>query len=131
MLALIARRDDAIRVFDARPFWELRAKYRGARFKFRGERFRERPSAEDLLRRVQREPLAIERIERRTESLPPPLLFDLTQLQRDMNLRHGLSAARTLEVAQDLYERKLLTYPRTDSRHLSSDMVDVVRTTLG
>jgi DNA topoisomerase-3 len=48
-----------------------------------------------------------------------------------MNLRHGMSAARTLEVAQELYEKKLLTYPRTDSRHLSLDMVDPVRTTLG
>jgi hypothetical protein len=79
---------------------------------------------------VQGQPLAIERLERRTESLPPPLLYDLTQLQRDMNLRHGMSAQRTLEVAQELYEKKLLTYPRTDSRHLSLDMVDPVRTTL-
>lgn len=131
VLALIAQRDDEIRVFDPRPFWELRTRYRTARFRFAGERFRERPPAEALLQQVLGQPLTIERLEKRTESLPPPLLYDLTQLQRDMNQRHGLSAARTLEVAQQLYEKKLLTYPRTDSRHLSLDMVDTVRTTLG
>ncbi|MBK8098839.1 MAG: DNA topoisomerase III [Planctomycetes bacterium] len=131
VLALIAARDDEIRAFDPRPFWELRTRYRGARFGYAGERFRERSPAEELLAKVQGQPLRVERIEQKTESLPPPLLYDLTQLQRDMNLRHGLSAARTLEVAQELYERKLLTYPRTDSRHLSTDMVDTVRTTLG
>jgi DNA topoisomerase-3 len=130
VLAMIAQRDDEIRVFDARPFWELRTRYRGARFQFAGERFREPVPAQQLLAKVTDQPLAIERLERRTESLPPPLLYDLTQLQRDMNLRHGMSAQRTLEVAQELYEKQLLTYPRTDSRHLSLDMVDTVRTTL-
>ena len=131
VLAMIAQRDDEIRVFDARPFWELRTRYRGARFRFAGERFREEAPARALLAQVEGQPLSIERLERRTESLPPPLLYDLTQLQRDMNQRHGLSAQRTLEVAQELYEKKLLTYPRTDSRHLSLDMVDTVRSTLG
>ena len=130
VLALIAQRDDEIRVFDARPFWELRTKYRGARFRFTGERFREQPPAQELLDKVTDEPLTIERVEKKQESLPPPLLYDLTQLQRDMNQRHGMSAARTLAVAQELYEKKLLTYPRTDSRHLSLDMVDQARTTL-
>ncbi len=131
VLALIAQRDDEIRVFDARPFWELRTRYRKAMFRFAGERFREQPPAQATLAQVEGQPLTITKLERRTESLPPPLLYDLTQLQRDMNLRHGLSAQRTLEVAQELYEKKLLTYPRTDSRHLSLDMVDTVRTTLG
>ncbi len=130
VLAMIAQRDDEIRVFDPRPFWELRTKYRGARFRFAGERFREPTPAQELLAKVIDQPFVIEKLERRTESLPPPLLYDLTTLQRDMNLRHGLSAQRTLEVAQELYEKKLLTYPRTDSRHLSLDMVDPVRTTL-
>ncbi|MGK0203966.1 MAG: DNA topoisomerase-3, partial [Planctomycetota bacterium] len=131
VLAMIAQRDDEIRVFDARPFWELRTKYRKATFKFTGERFREQPAAEEVLAKVKGQPLSIDRIETKQESLPPPQLFDLTQLQRDMNLRHGLSAARTLAVAQELYEKKVLTYPRTDSRYLSLDMVDPIRTTLG
>ena len=131
VLAMIAQRDDEIRVFDARPFWELRTRYRKARFKYTGDRFREQPAAAELLAKVEGQPLTIGRIETRQESLPPPNLFDLTQLQRDMNLRYGMSAARTLTVAQELYERKVLTYPRTDSRYLSLDMVDAIRTTLG
>lgn len=131
VLALIAQRDDEIRAFDPRPFWELRTRYRAVRFVFAGDRFRDRELAAALLAQVQGRPLTVQRVEQRTESLPPPLLYDLTQLQRDMNLRHGLSAQRTLEVAQQLYEQKLLTYPRTDSRHLSTDMVEPVRQTLG
>lgn len=130
VLALIAARDDEIRVFDPRPFWELRTRYRGARFKHAGERFKDPEPAQAMLATVQGQPLTVHKVERRAESQPPPLLYDLTQLQRDMNLRHGLSAARTLQIAQDLYEKKLLTYPRTDSRHLSLDMVDTVRKTL-
>jgi len=58
---------------------------------------------------------------------PPPLLFDLTSLQRTANRRFGLSAQATLDAAQALYERhKILTYPRTDSRHLSSDMAGIL-----
>ena len=62
----------------------------------------------------------------RSDSKPekslPPQLYDLTELQRDMNRRFGMSAADTLQSAQALYERKLITYPRTDSRYLSTDM---------
>jgi DNA topoisomerase III len=65
----------------------------------------------------------VERVRARTVREPPPLLFDLTSLQRTANRRFGWSASRTLEVAQLLYERhKLVTYPRTDARHLTSDV---------
>ena len=131
VLAMIAQRDDEIRVFDARPFWELRTTYRKAIFRHAGERSHDEAAGKALLARVEGKPLQIASIEKRTERIPPPLLYDLTQLQRDMNLRFGFSASRTLEIAQQLYETKLLTYPRTDSRHLSLDMVDQVRTTLG
>lgn len=131
VLALIAQRDDEIRVFDARPFWELRTRYRTALFRYTGDRFREQQPAQELLQKVTGKDLVVERVDKKTESTPPPLLYDLTQLQRDMNLRHGMSAQKTLQTAQDLYEKKVLTYPRTDSRHLSVDMVDPVRNTLG
>ena len=65
----------------------------------------------------------VEAVNTRTQRVPPPLLFDLTSLQRTANGRYGFSAQRTLDLAQSLYERhKLLTYPRTDSRHLSNDI---------
>jgi DNA topoisomerase III len=63
----------------------------------------------------------VERVTSQTKRLPPPLLYDLTELQRHANRLYGFSAQRTLEVAQALYEKhKLISYPRTDSRHLSS-----------
>ncbi|MGE3350081.1 MAG: DNA topoisomerase, partial [Planctomycetota bacterium] len=130
VLALIAQRDDEIRVFDARPFWALRTTYRKAVFRHAGERSHDEAASQALLQRVTGVPLQITAVETRTERIPPPLLYDLTQLQRDMNLRHGFSASRTLELAQQLYEKKLLTYPRTDSRHLTADMVDPIRQTL-
>jgi DNA topoisomerase-3 len=65
----------------------------------------------------------IESIELETRRMPPPLLYDLTELQRHANRLYGFSAQRTLEAAQALYERyKLISYPRTDSRHLSEDV---------
>ncbi|MCP3963533.1 MAG: DNA topoisomerase III [bacterium] len=70
----------------------------------------------------------IESIRAERKKLPPPLLYDLTELQRHANRLYGFSARKTLDLAQKLYEqRKLLSYPRTDSRHLSKD----VATTLG
>ncbi|MCK5941968.1 MAG: DNA topoisomerase III, partial [Planctomycetes bacterium] len=77
VLALIADRDDEIRVFAARPFWELRTTYRKALFRYTGDRFREQEPAKELLDKVTGEPLVIERVERKQESLPPPLLYDL------------------------------------------------------
>ena len=131
VLALIAQRDDEIRVFDARPFWELRTHYKKAAFRCALDRCHDQDKAKELLHRVEGHPLSIVAVETKEERIPPPLLYDLTQLQRDMNVRFGLSASRTLEIAQQLYEKKLLNYPRTDSRHLSMDMVEPVRQTLG
>ena len=62
----------------------------------------------------------------------PPLLYDLTELQRECNRKFGFSAKKTLDIAQSLYEkRKMITYPRTDSRYLSDDMVGKIKQTLG
>ena len=122
VLALVARRDDEIRTFRPETFFELRTRYRDVLFRFAGERFTERQPAEAALARAGGHPLHIDHLETKRESQQPPLLHDLTALQRDMNLRHGLAAAHTLKIAQELYEKKLLTYPRTDSRHLTGDM---------
>jgi DNA topoisomerase-3 len=122
VLAMIARRDDAIRTFRPEPFWELLTRYRGVVFKFAGDRFIKEEDARAVLARVQGYPFAIVGVERRPERVQPPQLYDLTELQRDMNRRFGLSADATLKAAQALYEAKLITYPRTDSRYLDDDM---------
>jgi DNA topoisomerase-3 len=122
VLAMIVSRDDAIETFQPEPFWELKTRYRDTAFRYQGDRFGKEEQAQQLLERVRGHDLTIEKIDRRTERSLPPQLFDLTELQRDMNRRFGLSAADTLKAAQSLYERKAITYPRTDSRYLSSDM---------
>src|SRR5699024_6470230 len=66
----------------------------------------------------------IKRVERKDKSEKPPALYDLTTLQRDANRLLGFTAQQTLDYLQNLYEKKLCTYPRTDSRHLTSDMAE-------
>jgi DNA topoisomerase-3 len=79
--------------------------------------------AEQIAARARTGVAAIESIEAKTQRMPPPLLYDLTELQRHANRLFGFSAQKTLDTAQALYERhKLISYPRTDSRHLSQDV---------
>ncbi len=122
VLAMIVRRDDEIRTFKPEPFWELLTKYREVTFKFAGDRFAKEEDAQALLQRVLGRPFTIRGVEKKPERVPPPQLYDLTELQRDMNRRYGMSADATLKVAQSLYEDKLISYPRTDSRYLGQDM---------
>ncbi len=130
VLALIVRRDDEIRAFKPEPFWELLTLYRKATFKFTGDRFPKEEAARALLERVQGHAFLVRGVEKKEERELPPQLHDLTELQREMNRRHGLSADATLKAAQALYEAKLLTYPRTDSRYLTTDMKAQVPGTL-
>ena len=122
VLAMIVRRDDEIRTFRPEAFWELLTKYRDVLFKFAGDRFTKEEDAQALLQRVLGRPFAIRGVDKKPERVPPPQLYDLTELQRDMNRRYGMSADATLKVAQSLYEDKLISYPRTDSRYLGQDM---------
>ena len=122
VLAMIVRRDDEIRVFQPEAFWELLTDYRQVLFKFTGPRFARPEDAEALLQQVNGQPFFVREVQRKEERVLPPLLYDLTELQRDLNRRWGMSAADVLRRAQALYENKLITYPRTDSRYLGSDM---------
>lgn len=122
VLALIVGRDDEIRTFRVEPFWELMTCYRDVVFKYSGDRFLQSRDAEVQLEQVQGHPFTVTKVDRREERSQPPQLYDLTELQRTMNRRFGLSADTTLKAAQALYEAKLITYPRTDSRYVSSDM---------
>lgn len=130
VLAMIVRKDDEIRNFKSETFWELFTTYKECIFKLKGNRFTSKALAEDVLNQVKDHPFTITNIEKKKENELPPLLFDLTELQREMNRRLGLSAADTLQIAQTLYEQKMITYPRTDSRYLTSDMKGTVKQTL-
>ena len=131
VLALIARRDDEIRHFVPAPWFEVRTRYRDVWFKYQGDRFDDKPNADQLAAQITDLPFTIVAIKEKKEQDRPPQLYDLTALQRDMNIRYGMSAAGVLKDAQSLYENKLITYPRTDSRYLTGDMhqqaIDVLR----
>jgi len=132
VLAMIVQRDDEIDQFRPQPFWELTTRYRDVTFKYTGDRFYELPALSDegvegekaqpLLEKITGQPFEITKVGGKKKTEQPPQLFDLTTLQREVNKTHGLSAADTLAAAQNLYESRLLTYPRTDSRYLSADM---------
>jgi DNA topoisomerase-3 len=149
-LALLVEREKAIRGFVPEEYLEVEAEFapdeaaaaepgrdapaRGGAYRgtwFRGDRPtpearrlpRDGAEAKAIVERVRSGRAQVESVESETRRLPPPLLYDLTELQRHANRLHGLSAKETLAVAQALYEeKKLLTYPRTDSRHLSRDV---------
>jgi DNA topoisomerase-3 len=126
VLSMIVNRDDEIRTFRPEPFWELLTRYRATTFRFAGDRFPREEDARAVLERVLGQPFTVKAVEKKPERAEPPQLYDLTELQRDMNRRYGMSADATLKAAQSLYEEKLLSYPRTDSRYLGSDMKEKV-----
>ena len=122
VLAMIVQRDDEILKFRPKPFWELATKYRDVVFKYTGDRFNQPEKAQELLEKITDQPFTITGVSGKQKKEQPPQLFDLTTLQREINKSQGLSAADTLAATQNLYESKLVTYPRTDSRYLSADM---------
>src|SRR5438309_3378161 len=146
-LAILAEREDKIHHFKPRAYFEIFAEfevkagnYRGRWFKedfakdgdedARAERIWDKATADEIKKRcIGKTGIATE--ERKPTTQAPPLLYDLTSLQRDANGR-GFSAKRTLQIAQQLYERfKVITYPRTDSRYLPEDYLATVKSTLG
>ena len=122
VLAMIVERDDSILHFRPQPFWELATRYREVVFKYSGKRFEKPEKAQSKLDAITGQPFTITGVSAKKKNEQPPQLFDLTTLQRELNKLHGLSAADTLAATQNLYEKKLVTYPRTDSRYLSEDM---------
>ena len=128
-LALIVGRDVEIANFVPTNYYEVVADfqsaagaYRGTWFNKAGSRFDHKDAAEAIVFKVQGKPGRVEKVEKKATKERAPLLYDLTALQRAANARYSFSAARTLELAQTLYEKKFLTYPRTSSRHLSTSV---------
>jgi DNA topoisomerase-3 len=126
-LAMLVAREQAIRAFVPTDYWEVEGDFGfPATWRYGGRaRLAASPLADAIVARATAEGAGtVESLTRRAVREPPPLLFDLTSLQRTANRRFGFSAGRTLELAQSLYERhKVLSYPRTASRHLGSDLI--------
>jgi len=132
-LALLVRREREIAAFRPEQYWEVFAdfatgdgrKYRGKWFVPgpEGDRLKKAEEAAAIVARVKGQPGVVESAEETPVAERPPQLYDLTAVQREANKRFGLTAAATLKAAQGLYEAKLITYPRTDSRYLNRDLV--------
>jgi DNA topoisomerase III len=140
-LAILARREEEIKAFKPEPYWLVDATFEptggesGRRYEGRFHagaqpRLKTAAEAEAIVAAVRDQPGEITKLETSTKKERAPLLYDLTSLQRDANTRFGFSARRTLAAAQRLYEEhKALTYPRTNSRFLPTDMVAELKPT--
>jgi DNA topoisomerase-3 len=142
-LAIIARREEEIRAFTPEPYWLVDAvfepttgesgrRYHGRFHAGAQPRMATAAEADAVVAAVRGQTGEITKLEKTTKKERAPLLYDLTSLQRDANTRFGFSARRTLAAAQRLYEEhKALTYPRTSSRFLTSDMAPEIKPIAG
>ncbi len=125
-LSLIVQRQKEIDGFVSQPFYEVAADcdmFTATWFNKDGTRIDEQEKAEEIAFRCRDKEAAVTKLKTKRATVERPLLYDLTELQRDGNRRYGYSAEQTLDAAQNLYEKyKLATYPRTDSRYLTKDM---------
>lgn len=127
-LALIAEREKEIRNFVPKDYWGVRLKAGGFsviwRDKNNNSRTFDRALAEKIVKQCENGEAVVTQVRKMRRQSPPPAAYDLTELQRDANKKYAYSAKETLNLMQSLYEQhKLLTYPRTDSRYISDDVV--------
>ena len=129
-LAMVYRRYIENRDFSSVPYWKISAltEKEGVSLKAIGckDYESEALALTDLATLRSQSQLTVESVVRKVAGTPPPLLYDLTALQKEANRRHGFSADKTLSIAQSLYEKKITTYPRTGSRYISEDVFDEV-----
>ena len=137
-LAILTRREEEIRAFIPEAYWLVDAKFAaddGRKYEGRYHagakpRIEKQASADEIVAAVKGQRGKITKLDKTKKTEKPAMLYDLTSLQRDANTRFGFSAKRTLGAAQRCYEEhKALTYPRTNSRYLTSDMVDEIKPT--
>ena len=129
-LAMVCRRYIENRDFSSVPYWKLsvHTEKEGLSLKAVGcNDYESEASAQTALTALRSQSqLTVESVARKVTHTAPPLLYDLTALQKEANRRHGFSADKTLSIAQSLYEKKITTYPRTGSRYISEDVFEEV-----
>lgn len=132
-LAMIEKREEEIRSFKPQTYYGINLMAGGIRFSWQDKksgssRSFSKEKIEALKKKMQSSELLIKEVEKKAKKTYSPALYDLTELQRDANKKFGFSAKETLNIMQRLYENhKVLTYPRTDSRYLSSDVVGTLK----
>ena len=119
-LAMIVEREGKIKAFVKEPFYTVELE--GAGFTAASERVKDKAQAEAIAAKCNGRTAVVKSVVKQQKSISAPKLYDLTTMQREANRLFGYSAKQTLEYAQSLYEKKMLTYPRTDSRFLTEDM---------
>jgi DNA topoisomerase-3 len=128
-LAMLVKREDEIESFVKEPFYiptlDLSVFMAG------GERQTNRSTADKIADACLGQRVTVTDVDRVTKTVAPPKLYDLTGLQRDANKAFGFTAMQTLDIVQSLYERKALSYPRTDAKYITADMSDTVRQIIG
>ena len=129
-LAMVCRRYIENRDFSSVPYWKISVltEKEGVSLKAIGNAdYESEATAQTALATLRSQSqLTVETVVRKVAGTPPPLLYDLTALQKDANRRHGFSADKTLSIAQSLYEKKITTYPRTGSRYISEDVFEEI-----
>ena len=129
-LAMVCRRYIENRDFSSVPFWKLSVLTEKEGLSLKGigcKDYENEALAQTALATLRSQSqLTVESVVRKVAGTPPPLLYDLTALQKDANRHHGFSADKTLSIAQSLYEKKITTYPRTGSRYISEDVFEEV-----
>lgn len=132
-LAMIARREEQIRQFIPKPYYGISMKAEGTKFFWKDKRSHssqsfERERIQKLLDGLKGTEAVVSSVKKVPKRLESPLLYDLTELQREASRRYDYSAKETLNIMQRLYENhKVLTYPRTDSRYLTSDILPTIK----
>lgn len=132
-LAIVAKREAQIQAFKPQTYYGIKAFGKGVSFTWQeaksgGTRSFDKERVTGLVKRLQGKDARIEDVKRTPKKTFPPLLYDLTELQRDAYKRYGFSPKETLNYMQRLYENhKVLTYPRTDSRYVSSDILPTLK----
>ena len=123
-LAMIVQREAEIKAFKSEPFYKVFLDFDG--FKAESECFADEESAAAVAQICNNEEAVVKAVERKEKSEKAPTLYDLTSLQREANRTLGYTAQQTLDYLQSLYEKKLCTYPRTDSKFLAENMKNTV-----
>lgn len=134
-LAMIVKRQNEIDNFVPTKYYEVIADYGDFKGTWtdgkKNTKIDDKSAAEAIAYKVDGKNAAVEEIVKTEKQILPPQLYDLTELQRDCNKTYGFSAKKTLDIAQSLYEkRKMITYPRTDSRYLSDDLIPKIKVVL-
>lgn len=130
-LALIVKREEEILAFQPKDYYSVQAVFKGFNATFRDKknntRFSDKAFAKKIAEATKGKKGTVAKVEKTAKKTPPPAAYDLTELQRDANKKYGYSAKQTLSLMQSLYEyHKVLTYPRTDSRYITDDIVATI-----